>query len=114
MSSMDTFDGKILELGNKIGSELTNAIISMKKVCICPRCPTHTACAKNADENLFCLTGKSFHCISDNKGCLCPVCPLFMQIGLSADAYCLRGAESSVRYVKDIQKQQVSPINLLE
>jgi hypothetical protein len=31
MSSMDTFDGKILELGNKIGSELTNAIIPMKK-----------------------------------------------------------------------------------
>jgi Protein of unknown function (DUF2769) len=106
MSSMDTFDGKILELGNRIGPELTIAISPMKKVCICPRCPTHTVCAKNAQENLFCVMGRSFHCITENSGCLCPVCPLFPQLGLNADAYCLRGAESSVRYVKGIRQRQ--------
>ena len=105
MSSMDTFDGKILEWENKSGPEQTIAISLMKKVCTCPRCPTHTACAKNAQENLFCIVGGSFHCISENKGCLFPVCPLFPQLGLSADAYCLRGAETSVRYVHDIRQR---------
>jgi hypothetical protein len=106
MSIMDTFDTKILERGNKSGPEQAIAISSMKKVCTCPRCPTHTACAKNAQENLFCIMGRSFHCISDNKGCLCPVCPLYPQLGLSADTYCLRGAEPSVRYVKHILQRQ--------
>lgn len=106
MSSMDTFEGKILELGNKSGPEMTIAISPMKTICICPRCPTHTACAKNSGENLFCITGRSFHCISENKGCLCPICPLFPQLGLSADAYCLRGAEASVLYVRDLRKRQ--------
>jgi len=104
---MDTFDTRILELGDKSGPEQAIAISSMKKVCTCPRCPTHTTCAKNAQENLFCIMGRSFHCISDNKGCLCPVCPLFLQLGLSADAYCLRGAELSVRYVKDLLQRKV-------
>jgi hypothetical protein len=106
MGSMDTFQGTILDLGKKTRPEQTTAISSMKATCICPQCPTHTTCAKNADENLFCIVGRSFHCISDDKGCLCPVCPLFAQLGLTADTYCLRGAEASVRYFQDIRRNQ--------
>ena len=69
-----------------------------KGVCICPKCPTYTNCAKNAKELLFCITGKSFMCIPAEKGCKCPDCPLTPELGLKCKSFCTRGAEKAQRY----------------
>jgi hypothetical protein len=68
------------------------------KLCICPGCPTHTTCAKNNKELLFCTMGKSFMCISAEKGCLCPTCPVHANTGMKHKSYCTRGAEKAQRY----------------
>ena len=70
----------------------------LKKICICPQCPTNNECAKNAKEILFCSTGRSFHCITENKGCLCPGCPVAKQMGLRYQSFCLMGNEKAQRF----------------
>jgi hypothetical protein len=70
----------------------------LKKMCICPQCPTNNECAKNAQELLFCSTGRSFHCITENKGCLCPGCPVAKQMGLTYQSFCLMGNEKAQRF----------------
>jgi len=70
----------------------------LKKMCTCPQCPTHNECAKNAKETLFCSTGRSFHCITENKGCLCPGCPVHQQMGLQYQSFCLMGNEKAQRF----------------
>ena len=69
-----------------------------KAECTCPKCPTYTSCAKNAQELLFCMKGKSFMCISEDKGCICPSCPVTSEYGLKNKFFCLKGAEKAQRY----------------
>jgi hypothetical protein len=66
--------------------------------CICPKCPTYTLCAKNAQELLFCATGKSFMCISEERSCNCPTCPVTPEYGMKYQKFCLRGSEMAQRY----------------
>jgi hypothetical protein len=74
------------------------AIEENNKLCTCPSCPTYNKCAKNAKELLFCVTGKSFMCISDDKGCICPTCPVTEVIGLKQTSFCIKGSEKAQRY----------------
>ncbi len=73
-----------------------------KGVCMCPKCPTYTGCAKNAQELLFCMKGKSFMCITHDKGCLCPDCPVTKEYGLKNKSFCMKGAEKAQRYERTI------------
>ena len=66
--------------------------------CICQGCPTYNACATDAGELLYCLTGKSFHCITEDLGCVCPSCPLVDELGLDNLTFCILGAEADQRY----------------
>jgi Protein of unknown function (DUF2769) len=79
----DQVRAKIAELGN---------------MCICGRCPTYNACAKDAGEGLYCAHGTSFHCVNEGNGCLCPGCPVTKPLGLKYQAYCLAGSEKSQRF----------------
>jgi len=67
-------------------------------VCICDACPTYNACATGAGERLYCLAGKSFHCITEDLGCICPSCPVVDELGLDYLTFCLLGSEADQRY----------------
>jgi hypothetical protein len=66
--------------------------------CPCPTCPSYNNCAKEAGETLFCSTGKSFMCISEEKSCICPTCPITTEMGLKFKLFCTRGSEKAQRY----------------
>jgi hypothetical protein len=67
---MDRFDQTFRDLLKLPMPELTVKLESLKGMCICAGCPTHTSCAKDAKEILFCAIGRSFHCVSVDKGCI--------------------------------------------
>jgi hypothetical protein len=71
-------------------------------MCTCPSCPTYNHCAKKANELLYCASGKSFMCISEEKECICPSCPVTPGFGLKHTSFCTRGSEKAQRYEKAI------------
>lgn len=73
-------------------------IMEMSKMCTCPSCPTHTDCAKNAMEVMYCNHGTSFHCITEFKGCICPTCPVLKMQGLTHQTFCMTGNEKTQRF----------------
>jgi hypothetical protein len=98
MRTMDKFEQMMQTVKGMSPAELTKEMDKYKGVCICPKCPTHTTCAKKAQEILFCITGKSFMCISEDKGCNCPTCPVTPEFGLKNKSFCMKGAEKAQRY----------------
>lgn len=78
--------------------QIKTLVEEFKPVCMCPQCPTHNDCAKDVKELLFCSTGRSFHCITENNGCLCPGCPVAKQMGLKYISFCLMGNEKAQRF----------------
>jgi hypothetical protein len=98
MENMDKFEEMMQTVKKMSPAEMTKEMEKYKDVCICPKCPTHNKCAKNANEILFCLVGKSFMCISEDKGCNCPTCPAKAEFGLKHKSFCMKGAEKAQRY----------------
>ena len=96
---MDKFEQTINEVMEMSESDRNNAIETYKESCICPTCATSNECAVDANEKLFCVTGKSMDCITDLKGCECPVCPLAqsLDVGVINNTYCLKGSEMEQR-----------------
>jgi len=95
---MTKFKEKMEAMKKMSDEERAAAVENLKSMCICPTCPTHTECAKNANENLFCMMGKSFMCINFEKECLCPQCPVRGELGLNNMFFCTRGSEKAQRY----------------
>jgi hypothetical protein len=71
---MDKFEQKIQEVMEMSERDRKNAIEYYKGSCICHTCATYDQCAADANEKLFCVTGKSMECITKPKGCDCPIC----------------------------------------
>jgi Protein of unknown function (DUF2769) len=96
---MDKFEQLIHDINEMSEGDRTNALENYKGSCICHTCATYTKCAADANEKLFCVTGKSKNCISEPKGCECPVCPLArsLDIGVIHNTYCLNGSEMEQR-----------------
>ena len=96
---MDKFEEKISGLMELSEKEKNNMLDEMKKDCICPICPTYNECAKEADELLFCVSGKSEKCITKERGCMCPTCPFAQEygIGVKYNFYCIRDTEIEQR-----------------
>ena len=80
-------------------SDRNKSIEDYKGSCICQTCATYTQCAADANEKLFCVTGKSASCITEPKGCMCPTCPLAqsLDVGVERNTYCLNGSEMEQR-----------------
>ncbi|HUU74762.1 MAG TPA: DUF2769 domain-containing protein [Methanoregulaceae archaeon] len=95
---MSKFEENMQAMAKMSKEEQEKKIEMLKGMCQCPTCPSYNTCAKNSKEILFCSTGKSFMCISEEKGCVCPTCPVAPQIGLKYTFFCTRGAEKSQRY----------------
>ena len=96
---MDKFEKTINEVMEMSESDRNNSIEKLKESCICPTCATYNECAADANEKLFCVTGKSMTCITERKGCECPVCPLAqsLDVGVINNTYCLKGSEMEQR-----------------
>jgi hypothetical protein len=99
---MDTFEKTMEGIAKKTPQEQAALVADLKTKCPCGGCPTYNSCASKAKENLFCVVGKSFMCISDDKGCICPTCPLGKSVGLKYQKFCLKGSEMAQRYENTI------------
>ncbi|NYT04845.1 MAG: DUF2769 domain-containing protein [Methanomicrobiales archaeon] len=99
---MDLFEEKMKALKDMAPENQMQVVGKLKERCPCPTCPSYTGCAKNAGETLFCTTGKSFMCISEEKGCSCPTCPIAKEMGLKYQFFCTRGSEKAQRYENTI------------
>jgi len=66
---------------------------------MCPICPSYNECAKEAEELLFCVVGRSEECIAKERGCMCPTCPVAQEykIGVKYNFYCTRDLEMKQR-----------------
>jgi hypothetical protein len=95
---MDVFEQRMKAEKGMSPAEVKNGMENYNGMCTCPKCPTFTACAREAEERLFCLQGKSFMCISGEKGCICPKCPVTPALGLKYRFFCTKGAEKTQRY----------------
>lgn len=95
---MDKFEEKMQAMKGMSPAAMDEAVKKFAAMCACPSCPTYTGCAKKAKELMFCATGKSFMCISEEKGCICPTCPVTPELGLKYKSFCTRGSEKALRY----------------
>ena len=95
---MDKFEQMMKDIKGMSPKEMMAAEEKFKGMCICPTCPTHNKCAKNAKELVFCIKGKSFMCITEGKNCLCPTCPVTTECGYKNKFFCMKGAEKAQRY----------------
>jgi hypothetical protein len=95
---VDTFEQMMKDVKGMSEKDMMMAEKKYEGMCRCPTCPTHTKCAKNAKELIFCIKGKSFMCISEAKGCICPTCPVTTEFGYKNKFFCLKGAEKAQRY----------------
>ena len=73
-----------------------------QEVCMCPSCPSYTRCAGEIHESVYCITGKSQLCITDDRGCSCVTCPLVADLGLKYTGFCRGGAEAAQRYEHEL------------
>jgi len=71
-----------------------------KSLCICPTCPTYNECAKDNDELLYCVLGRSITCLTKESGCICPACKITENLGLTKDYFCINGTETKQRGLK--------------
>lgn len=96
---MDKFEEALENVNSMAADERDKAIQNYKDSCICQTCASYTECSKDANEKLFCVTGKSNNCITELKGCECPACPLArsLDVGILHNAYCLNGSEMEQR-----------------
>jgi hypothetical protein len=95
---MDTFQQHMEAMKKMPAKERESAVADLKSRCTCPGCPSFNDCAKNAKELLFCATGKSFMCITEERGCICPTCPVANDLGLKYQFFCTRGSEKAQRF----------------
>jgi hypothetical protein len=95
---VDIFETKMKTMSEMSPEDRAEMVENLKQRCPCPECPSYNECAKNAKETLFCATGKSFMCISEEKGCICPTCPVSEEMWLKNQYFCNRGDEKAQRY----------------
>lgn len=86
---MDTFETALKEKGEDREH--------LRRECTCPECPTYTDCARDAQELIYCVVGKSPACITEDLGCICPGCPVASELGLVHLTFCIEGSEAEQR-----------------
>ncbi len=59
--------------------------------CVCPTCPTYSACMRSGKERLYCGAGTG-GCDVGAAGCLCPDCPVYGRYALRSTYFCISGA----------------------
>jgi len=73
-----------------------------KTLCTCGKCPSYNRCARESGESVYCITGKSSRCISEDCGCTCRTCPITTDLGLFYQDFCMKGSEAVQRYEHEL------------
>ena len=73
-----------------------------QSVCVCSSCSSYNRCAGEIHESVYCITGKSHLCITEDRGCTCTRCPLVAELGLKYSGFCRDGAEAAQRYEHEL------------
>ncbi len=94
---MDPFQKMLDDLGS--GDQEVNKakMESLKKVCVCPLCPSYNKFAEDHGETLYCILGRTAPPRMDELGCICEDCPIATEGGLVNSYYCIHGSESEMR-----------------
>ena len=91
----------ILQKGSNIKEEEHMMATKVSKsLCVCPNCPTYNECAKDNEELIYCVLGKSITCVTKESGCICPACKITEKMGLTKDYFCVYGTEKKQREMK--------------
>ena len=65
---MDVFEQWLNMSWEKNAKERKQITNEKRSVCICPVCPSYNRCARENNELLYCIAGKSMLCISEDDG----------------------------------------------
>ena len=99
---MDAF-GRWLDNSWQKNAKDRKAILAIKRnTCTCPKCPSYNRCADESRELVYCITGKSPICISEDRGCICSNCFVSPELGLKYHDFCFRGSEAAQRYEHEV------------
>jgi len=99
---MDIFEQWLNESWERSAKEHKYLVNEKRLVCCCPACPSYNRCAREQNELLYCITGKSMLCISEDSGCTCRNCPVMTGLGLRYQSFCLNGGEAAQRYENEV------------
>jgi hypothetical protein len=99
---MDTFE-QWLNMSWEVSARERKYLMNEKRsACSCPSCHSYNRCAREHNELLYCITGKSMLCISEDVGCVCRNCPVMRDLGLMHQYFCMRGGEAAQRYEGEV------------
>jgi len=99
---MDIFEQWLNMSWEKNAKERKNLMNEKRSACRCPACHSYNRCAREHHELLYCITGKSMLCISEDAGCICRDCPVMTALGLRHQYFCMKGGEAAQRYEQEV------------
>jgi hypothetical protein len=100
---MDIFEQWLNMSWEKSAKDRKNLMNEKRSACRCPACPSYNRCALEHHELLYCITGKSMLCISEDSGCTCRNCPVMTELGLMHHDFCMKGGEAAQRYEHEVR-----------
>ena len=99
---MDAFEQWLNMTWEKNAKERKQITHEKRQSCTCPACPSYNLCAREHNEVLYCITGKSMLCISEDAGCTCRTCKVTRELGLRYQYFCINGGEAAQRYEHEV------------
>jgi hypothetical protein len=99
---MDVFEQWLNLSWEKNAKERKLLTNEKRAACTCMDCPSYNLRARENNELLYCITGKSMLCISEDRGCTCRNCPVTTDLGLRYHDFCINGGEAAQRYEHEI------------
>jgi hypothetical protein len=99
---MDAFEQWLNMSWERNAKERKQITHEKRQSCICPACSSYNRCAREHNELLYCIAGKSMLCISGNVECTCRTCPVTRELGLTYQNFCINGGEAAQRYEHEV------------
>ena len=93
---MDAFESEMHKLEEMDATQKKLETGRLRADCICTDCPSYNKCARDQQELLYCIEGKS-KCITEELGCICPDCPIAAALDLVNIYYCTIASEKEQR-----------------
>jgi Protein of unknown function (DUF2769) len=100
---MDIFEQWLNMSWEKSAKDRKNLMDEKRSACRCQACPSYNRCALEHHELLYCITGKSMLCISEDSGCTCRNCSVMTELGLMYHDFCMKGGEAAQRYEHELR-----------
>jgi hypothetical protein len=99
---MDLFSQWLENSWMKNAQDKKAIMVEKRAACSCPHCPSYNRCADECRELVYCISGKSPLCISEDRGCTCRKCSVTPELGLQYHDFCIKGSEAAQRYEHEV------------